>query len=552
MTSQTTSQNAASPEPVEGRGEELRSTDGRPTTSSGLMGKIGEGLASKKGAMPAFALILGAAVSLGMAPLEWWPVAMIALAAFIWLLQISERRGFALGWWFGFGHFLIGLNWLPTSFGYQAKMPAFLGWGALALLAAALAFYPAIAAWAAKRIAGTRLLPLILAFAGSWALAEWLRAILFTGFAWNPLAELALPMALGGLSRFVGTYGLAALLLLIAGSWVAIARKQWMIAGLSLSLPLLVALIDFAMPPTEVPSPAPRVTLVQPNIGQGEKWEGSAVDSNFSKLASLSTPKDAAPRLLLWTEAAFPDYLEDGYPDAYYRIPASLQRQRITTLLGPQDILLTGGLKLEFDNQGEVSGARNSAFAMNAEGQILGRYDKSHLVPFGEYLPLRPLLEPIGFARLVPGSIDFIPGSGPQTITLPGFGKVGLLICYEMIFSGHVVDKANRPNFLYSPSNDAWFGGWGAPQHHAQARLRAIEEGLPIIRVTPTGISSIIDANGHTIASIAQGVAGRVDETVPPPHAPTLFSRYGNAIPLLFALILVITAIALARRTTSR
>ena len=528
----------------------------RPSMGARLSGKWGIGVA----------LLLGAISALGMAPLGWWVLTLIALAAFIGLLAETKRGGFAFGWWFGLGHFLVGLNWLPTSFGYQAKMPAFLGWVALALLAAYMALYPAFAAWAAKRIAGksapNRPLPLILALAGSWTLAEWLRATLFTGFAWNPLAEVALPMGLGGAAVSFGTYGLSAIMVLIAGTIILLARRRWLPAALLLAYPLLIWVAALADMPY-YDGPGAHVTLVQPNIGQGEKWEGAAVDTNFAKLANLSVrkriignsridEKPNPPRLLLWTEAAFPDYLEDGYPDDYYRIPPAMQRQRIAALLGPQDVILTGGLKLEFDKMGAVTGARNSIFAMNAQGEILGRYDKSHLVPFGEYLPLRPILTPLGVSRLVPGSVDFIPGPGAQTLEIPGFGKAGLLVCYEMIFSGHVVDRTNRPDFIFSPSNDAWFGGWGAPQHHAQAQLRAIEEGLPIIRVTPTGISSIIDPHGNTIASIPQGVAGRVDDVIPPALEPTLFSQYGNAIPLLFGLILVIVSFVLARRTTSR
>ena len=547
---------ADSPEPVEGHGEGQRNLAAHSLIGAGLAGKWGVGAA----------FLLGAISALGMAPLGWWPLTLITLAAFIWLLAETKRGGFALGWWFGFGHFLIGLNWLPTSFGYQAKMPAFLGWVALALLAAYMALYPALAAWAAKRIAGKSVsdqpLPLILALAGSWALAEWLRATLFTGFAWNPLAEVALPMGLGGAAARFGTYGLSAIMLLIAGAIVLLAWRHWLSAALLLAYPLLIWGVAFISIPYH-DGPGVHVTLVQPNIGQGEKWEGAAVDTNFAKLANLSIRKPIIsnsrideepnpPRLLLWTEAAFPDYLEDGYPNDYYRIPPVMQRQRIAALLGPQDVILTGGLKLEFDKMGAVTGARNSIFAMNAKGEILGRYDKSHLVPFGEYLPLRPILTPLGVSRLVPGSVDFIPGPGAQTMEIPGFGKAGLLVCYEMIFSGHVVNRTNRPDFIFSPSNDAWFGGWGAPQHHAQSRLRAIEEGLPIIRVTPTGISSIIDAEGNTVASIPQGVAGRVDDVIPPALEPTLFSQYGNAIPLLFSLILVIVSFVLARRTTSR
>ena len=175
-------------------------------------------------------------------------------------------------------------------------------------------------------------------------------------------------------------------------------------------------------------------------------------------------------------------------------------------MLGPNDLLLTGGDRLEFGNDGRVAGARNSMLAMDAKGQILSTYDKAHLVPFGEYLALRWLLEPLGATRLVPGAIDFWPGPGPRTLDLPFNGKrikVGVQICYEIIFSGQVVDRINRPDVIFNPSNEAWFGSWASPQFVAMAQLRAVEEGLPVVRATPTGISAIIDADGRIVESLA-------------------------------------------------
>jgi apolipoprotein N-acyltransferase len=163
-------------------------------------------------------------------------------------------------------------------------------------------------------------------------------------------------------------------------------------------------------------------------------------------------------------------------------------------------------------------------------------------VPYGEYLALRWLLEPLGAARLVPGDIDFWPGPGPRTMTVQlgsNRVKVGLQICYEIIFSGKVVARGDRPDFIFNPSNDAWFGGWGSPQFLAQSRLRAIEEGLPVVRATPTGISAIVDANGGVLKTLGRGKEGRIDSTLPAAKAPTLFSRYGNILPLGFAALLI-------------
>jgi apolipoprotein N-acyltransferase len=180
-------------------------------------------------------------------------------------------------------------------------------------------------------------------------------------------------------------------------------------------------------------------------------------------------------------------------------------------------------------------------------GKLAGRYDKAHLVPYGEYLPMRPLLSALGLSRLAPGDFDFDSGPGPTTIEIPGWGEVGLQLCYEIIFSGHVVDEHNRPDFIFNPSNDAWFGSWGPPQHLAQAQLRAAEEGLPIVRSTPTGISALIDGRGRIVKKLDWRTAGVIDAYLPSAAPqPTVFARFGNAIPMLLAMLLIIGAIALA------
>src|SRR6185436_18361214 len=187
-------------------------------------------------------------------------------------------------------------------------------------------------------------------------------------------------------------------------------------------------------------------------------------------------------------------------------------------------LLLTGGITVKSADGRFANGATNSVFALTP-ARILARYDKSHLVPYGEYLPMRPLLSAIGLSRLAPGDLDFDPGPGPRTLDIPGVGPVGFQLCYEIIFSGEVVDRAHRPGFLFNPSNDAWFGAWGPPQHLAQARLRALEEGLPVVRATPTGISAIVDAHGRLVASLPLGRAGAIEARLPRPLPPTLFAR---------------------------
>ena len=219
--------------------------------------------------------------------------------------------------------------------------------------------------------------------------------------------------------------------------------------------------------------------------------------------------------------------------------------------MADNDVLVTGVNRLVFE-KGQLVAARNSVSAMDAFGRILGHYDKAHLVPYGEYLPMPWLLRPLGLARLVPGDLDFWPGPGARTMTVTVDGKpvkIGMQICYEIIFSGETVDRKNRPDFIFNPSNDAWFGNIGPPQFLAQSQFRAIEEGLPVIRATPTGISAIIDAHGRITQSLPLGTDGRIDAVIPRAKAPTLFARFGNVIPLAFAGLLILAALLpLARR----
>jgi apolipoprotein N-acyltransferase len=559
------------------------------------------------------ALFAGGLSATGFSPLGLWPVTILMLALLLALVARSERKrsAFGIGWLFGVGHFAVGLNWIATAFTFQAAMPAWLGWVAVVGLALYLAVYPglaALAAWWGSRLltnttrhsraggnptpalaashsqgldsrlrgndegvgAGERpTLPFILLFAAAWIITEWLRSWVFTGFAWNPLSAIYDPLTALALP-FVGTYGSSALIIIFGGLALAAWRghepalsasgfetfsRRW---GNVVSLAIVVLApalsILFLFTESVGLQAGTHVRIIQPNIEQGDKWDMAQRAENFRKLARLTVAdrdEDTPPRLVLWPEAAVPDYLEGGYPLDWYLEPPSFTRQRLAALLGPDDLLLTGAVRLEPNrDRTDILGARNSLFVVNARGELGPRYDKAHLVPGGEYLPLRTILAPLGLSRLAPGAVDFWPGPGARTLDLSGqgFGRVGVQICYEIIFSGQVVDRANRPDFIFNPSNDAWFGSWGPPQHLAQARLRAIEEGLPVVRSTPTGISAIIAPDGRVLRSIPLGEAGRIDDRLPLPHEPTLFARYGNILPLLFAALLALAAIAMGRR----
>ncbi len=511
-------------------------------------------------------LIAGALSATGFAPLGFWPVSLLALALWIAIIDGVESRkaAFWAGWLFGLGHFIVGLNWIAKAFTFQAAMPEWLGYIAVVLLSLYLAVYPALTALGAWWLGRGRPVVFVLALAGLWIITEWLRSWVFSGFIWNPLGVIAVDARHALSARSIGTYGLSGVIIGISGlvgsavggvialKWRIIIRRVFDLAIVALGAGILALIGSGGDLPGSTKQP--NITVVQPNIGQQDKWQAGYEEQNLAKLAGLTRRKDEEPRILFWPEAAIPDYLEAGYPQRYYygRSP-EIVRAQLASLMKPGDVLVLGALKLEFDDAGapderRAIGARNSVFAMDADRELLGRYDKSHLVPYGEYLPMRPLLSAIGLSRLAPGDFDFWPGPGPRSLDLGAFGKVGLQVCYEIIFSGQVVHREDRPDFIFNPSNDAWFGAWGPPQHLAQARLRAIEEGLPIIRSTPTGISAVITSKGDVVESIPMGQAGRIDTKLPPPESPTVFAQYGNILSLGFALILLICAIAIRLR----
>ncbi|MEO0032546.1 MAG: hypothetical protein RIS94_2304 [Pseudomonadota bacterium] len=505
-------------------------------------------------------IAVGALGATGFQPLMLWPATLAALAFLTNRIEHAGhwRKAALAGWLFGLGHFTAGNGWIATAFTYQAQMPAWLGWIAVVLLALYLAVYPALAAlaaWLLARRAGAAFVP---AFAACWTLSEWLRGWAFTGFPWNPLAVVTLgPFDRPGLAHvapWLGTYALSGLVVLLAGYWLfafrALRAKTPAPAAFYALVPALLFLLPLHGDGRQGTLP---FTLVQPDIRQDQLNDPAQFEAQFRKTAALSLPRQpGARRIVLWPESGVPDFLRPGYETYWYRettyaADPAMARARLGRTVGPGGLLLTGTTDLHYRG-GELDGAWNVVTALDADGVIRGSYAKAHLVPYGEYLPMRPLLEPLGLSRLVAGSLDFFPGPGPRTIDLGPWGKAGFQICYEIVFSGEVVDRAHRPDYIFNPSNDGWFGSWGPPQHLAQARMRAIEEGLPILRSTTTGISAVIDADGVVRAHVPRLTAGRLDGIVPPPHAPTLFARVGNALGLGWAAVLLALALVARRR----
>ena len=496
------------------------------------------------------ALLAGAASAFAFQPYALWSLMPIAFALLCELIARAPRlrSAIGLGYAFSVGQFCVGLNWIATAFTFQAAMPAWLGWVAVVLLSLYLAVYPMLAAGLAWRFGRERRVALVLALAGAWAICEWLRGTMFTGFAWNPVGVSLVDTPWRSTLPTIGTYGLSMLVVLAGGGLWLLARREWRMGAW---VAAALAFVLFLPHDTVLDRGHSNIRIVQPNIGQQDKWRDGFGAIAARRLTQLSaTPADQPASLLLWPEAAVTEPLLDERIGAAPTIEA--ERRGVAHAMAGSRYLLTGGLGLRSSDGNRVDGAVNSVFALDSAGGLVARYDKAHLVPYGEYLPMRPILSAIGLSRLAPGDLDFAAGPGARTIVLPGWGKIGIQLCYEIIFSGEVVDPALRPDFIFNPSNDAWFGRWGPPQHLAQARLRAAEEGLAVVRATPTGISAVVDPAGAIVKSLPWRTAGVIDAQLPPPFRPTLFAWLGNVIPLTLGFLLLGIAIALDRRRRYR
>jgi apolipoprotein N-acyltransferase len=495
------------------------------------------------------AFFAGAVSALALAPFNARPVLFFTFPVLVWLVDgaaAGRWNGFwaaaGAGWCFGFGYFLAGLYWVGYAFLVDAKTFGWLLPFAVAGLPAYLALYTGLGL-AVARLLWVRGPARLLALAVALTAAEWLRGHLLSGFPGNAFGYvLTEPLALAQSVSLVGIWGLTFLALAIFAAPAVLAdeRKDTphpyrapLMAAIMLAAMLGFGVARLATHPT---SYVPSITLriMQPDLQQDQKFNYAARDRVMARYLRLSDrvtgPQSKGVHdatLLIWPESAFPFFLT--------REPGALAQ--IAALLTPGTELITGAVRAApATPQGRIR-AYNSVYVIDPDGSIRGIYDKVHLVPFGEYLPLQSLLEMVGLQQLTKVAGGFLAGDRRRAMDVPGAPKMLPLICYEAIFPGAAVPRGERPGWVVNVTNDGWFGISSGPhQHFQQARVLAIADGLPRVRAANTGISGVIDPVGRVIASLPLGTEGVLDARLPQPIAPTVYVDYGDAAVILFML----------------
>jgi apolipoprotein N-acyltransferase len=512
------------------------------------------------------AAILGALAAKAMAPvdlapffsgaLDVTPVLVVSFSGLVWLWDgISSRRdALLLGWSFGFGFFLAGLYWIAAALFVDIAQFWWLVPFALAAVPAGFAIFTALALLAANEarrhfalVGSARILALALA----WSAAEYLRGHVLTGFPWNLVGYTwagGFPGSLDVLQlvSVTGIYGLSLITVTAAAlparlgdfgraRWVAVAAALLLIA-----VPAAAGAWRLAQGTSEM-VPGVTLRLVQPSIAQTLKNDPQAEVQNFQRLLALSAAQGSDKiTATIWPEAAAPPLLE-RYPNL---------RQAIAAVVPRGGLLITGAERAEPTQGWPPQHVWNSVLALDDKGDIVGTYDKAHLVPFGEYVPLRQIL-PID--KIAPSIGDFSAGSGPRTLILPGLPSVSPLICYEAIFPGAVADPQHRPHWLLNVTNDAWYGRTPGPlQHLASARTRAVEEGLPLMRAANNGISAAIDPYGRVLARLDLDAVGVLDEPLPRELSATLYAQFGDGIYVALSLLFLASIALLTRYEVKR
>ncbi len=473
----------------------------------------------------ALAAVLGAIGALGLAPLGYWLATLLALLliAPLYLTCETPRRAAALGWAFATGYFAHALSWIVEPFQVDAERHAWMAPFALLLMSAGLALFWGAAFGVAKRIGGRPVAQAaILAIALS--LAEFGRGYLLTGFPWAGIAQIWVDTPVAQLLSLMGPYGVGALTLLATLLLGAALFNDRSPRGLMIPVVIITGFvavtIAYASTRPSVEQSGYIVRLVQPNAPQHQKWDPAYAPLFFARQLEF-TVAEPRPDLIVWPETSVPAWLGSAQPHLSAIADAA---QGTPVFLGIQ--------------RAEGQRIYNSMIYLNAEGQQQGLYDKHHLAPFGEYVPFGNLMARFGIRGMAATTGNgFSAGPGAALMEAGPLGKALPLICYEAVFTQDVLSAPGRADFLLQITNDAWFGTWSGPyQHLAQARMRAIEQGLPMMRAANTGISAMIDPLGRITASLPLEQAGFIDAELPLPHRATVYSWIGDN-PILLALL---------------
>ena len=490
------------------------------------------------------AAVLGVFASYAMPPWGWLAAFAFAIILFMWLLNGAEKllSAIGIGFCFGFGLFAWGLLWVNNALLLYAQSLAFL----------ALPFTVGIGIWGGIFIAIAAgvayLLPQgisrILAFAAMWALMEWVRSWFLTGFPWNLTASVwEKSDATLQIISVIGPYGLGLLTITLFASWSLISKPNKKSAVfIGFFLILFTAISGFGEWRLNQASDDTvkdvKIRIVQPSVPQKLKWEKERAEKNLAAYLDLSTKYLDGITHIIWGETASPYPL---FQDAYTRMEIARKL--------PDDVVLITGVVRAEGNKKDNLRLYNSAMVMTGKGSIAGGYDKSHLVPFGEYVPFRSLLP---WDKITPGQTDFSSGNGAETIVIPNAPPAGISICYEIIFPSAVVDKTNRPAWLINLTNDGWYGISSGPyQHFFAARMRAIEEGIPVIRAANSGISGVINAYGQVLGLLPLNAKQVLDAKIPAETIYPLYARYGNTISFILISFWLALSLILALRSKS-
>jgi len=505
----------------------------------------------------AIALVAGAVSALAMAPFNAWPVLFLTFPVAVWLIDgagAGRWHGLptaaAAGWWFGLGYFVPGLYWIGYAFLVDAPTFAWLMPFAILGLPAYLALFTAFG-FAMARLIWTRDTSRVIALAASLTVSEWLRGHVLTGFPWNAFGHaLTEPLALAQTASLIGLWGLTFISVAIFASPAVLIdgrareRRPWIAPAMALLVLVAMGIygaVRLSLRPTATVASV-KLRIMQPNLQQDVRFNYSAKAEVMHKYLTLSDrasgPLSTGVRdanILIWPESAFPFFLTRE-ADAM---------AQIADLLSKGTVLITGSVRAPDLPPGtRITRAYNSIYAIDHDGSILSIYDKLHLVPFGEYLPFQDWMEKIGFVQLTKVQGGFIPGTQRRTLEIPHAPRALPLICYEAIFPDEIATRDDRPGWIVNLTNDGWFGiSTGPYQHLQQARLRAIEQGLPVVRAANTGISAVIDPLGRIVARLGLGVEGVLDSSLPTALPPTVYVRAGDipaAMMVAAALIFVI------------